>query len=94
MRTIESIRVASRRCWEEGNEEFSMGVLLTLVALAFGDLASLLLGFAEVRAEKAPGRWETARMLFVGVALGPALLGYAFSDSVSHPDRNAAQFAA
>jgi mono/diheme cytochrome c family protein len=43
-------------------KNFLWGVLSTLVAVTIGALAYLLSGFAEVRADKAPGRWETALM--------------------------------
>ena len=41
---------------------FLLGVLFTLLVLILGGLACLRLGFAEVRADVPPGKWETALM--------------------------------
>ena len=41
---------------------FLLGILFTLVALIVGGLAYLRLGYAEVRADVPPGKWERALM--------------------------------
>ena len=43
-------------------KNFLYGVLFTLLVLAIGGLAYLEMGFAEVRADIAPSRWERALM--------------------------------
>jgi mono/diheme cytochrome c family protein len=43
-------------------KNFLLGVLFTLLALTLGGLAYLRLGYAEVRADLPPGKWETALM--------------------------------
>jgi mono/diheme cytochrome c family protein len=41
---------------------FLLGVLFTVLVLILGGLAYLRLGFAEVRSDVPPGKWETALM--------------------------------
>jgi mono/diheme cytochrome c family protein len=43
-------------------KHFFLGVLTTLVVLAVGTYGYLRSGFAEVRADLPPGKWETALM--------------------------------
>src|SRR5256714_15283042 len=43
-------------------KNFLLGVVVTLLVLVIGGFAYLRLGFAEVRADIAPSRWERALM--------------------------------
>ena len=43
-------------------KNFLLGILFSLLVLIIGGFAYLRLGFAEVRADVPPGKWETALM--------------------------------